>query len=151
MKKQTNYGIVQVSISRKIVEKYEKVIKADYDEKISMRMNLTGNIDIGDDDITGEDNSTIAADIVKKKVELVKDKEADEEESKSEEKRQLKAESQKTISDDMEDEDEEDAIDDTIDEIEKDEELKASYIKSITDKKVGTKSEASLKRDALLR
>ena len=132
-------------------EKYEKVIKADYDEKISMRMNLTGNIDIGDDDITGEDNSTIAADIVKKKVELVKDKEADEEERKSEEKRQLKAESQKTISDDMEDEDEEEAIDDTIDEIEKDEELKASYIKSITDKKVGTKSEASLKRDALLR
>ena len=132
-------------------EKYDKVIKADFDEKINMRMNLTGNIDLGDEDVSGDDKTTIAADMVAKKVELVKDKEADTEEEKAEEKKRLKDESQKIITDDNTDEDEEEAIDDTIDEIDKDEALKTAYIKSITDKKRGSKSEASLKRDALLR
>lgn len=132
-------------------EKFDKVIKADYDEKINMRMNLTGNLDMGDEETSKDETPSIAADMVAKKVELVKDKEADSEEEKAEEKKKLKAESKKTIGEDEIDDDEKDAIDDTIDEIENDEDLKVKYIKSITDKKRGTKSEASLKRDALLR
>lgn len=131
-----------------VEDKFDRVIKADFDKKINMRMNLTGNID--NDDI-GEDRTTVAADMVVKKVELVNDKEADEEEKRLEDKKRLKDEFQKTVTDDVIDEDEEEAIDDTIDEINNDEDLKAAYIKSITDKKRGSKSEASLKRDALLR
>ena len=134
-------------------EKHDKVIKADFDEKVSMRMNLTGNIDIGDEDISsGEDNSTIAADMVAKKVELVKDKEADKDEERAEEKKRLREESKKvSMDEDVVDEEEEEIIDDTVDEIEKDEELKTAYIKSITDKRRGSKSAASLKRDEMLR
>lgn len=130
-----------------VEEKHDKIIKSDYDEKINMRMNLTGTDTSSDD----KDNTTIAADIVAKKVELAKDKEADAEEDKIEEKKKLKEESSKVMTDEIVDEDEEIAIDDAIEEIENDEELKAAYIKSVTDKRRGSKSAASLKRDEMLR
>lgn len=127
--------------------KIDNIIKKDFDNRVNMKMNLTGQQ--SDDDII-DDNPSIAADIVAKKVEVVKDKEADEEEIKKEEKKRLKEES-KITPESIDDEEEEDIIDDTIDEIEEDEELKSEYIKSITKKKAGTKSIASLKRDQLLR
>lgn len=127
-----------------VEEKHDKIIKADYDAKISMKMNLTGPE-------TSNGDTTIAADIVAKKVELAKDKEADDEELRIEEKKRARDEANKVMSDEIVDSDEEEAIDDVVDEIENDEELKTEYIKSITNKRSGTKSEASLKRDAMLR
>lgn len=124
--------------------KIDNIIKTDFDNRVSMRMNLTG-------DLPDDDEPTVAADIVSKKVELVQDKEADDEERKLEEKERLKNEDLYSGIDEEEDKDEEDIIDDTVDEIEQDEELKSAYIKSITEKKTGTKSAASLKRDQLLR
>lgn len=127
-------------------KKIDDIIKRDYDERINMRFNLTGN---QSDDI--EDEPSEISDMVAKKVELVRDKEADKEEEKEEEKKRLKDEAtQHDIEGDIND-DEEEVIDDVVDEIEQDEQLKSAYIKSITQKKTGTKSEASLKRDKLLR
>ena len=129
-----------------IENEIEKIIKNDFDSKINMKLNLTG-----DNYSSDNEDTTVAADMVAKKVLLTKDSEADKEESEVEDKKRLKEESKKTISEDEESPEEEDAIDDTLDEINEDEDLKIAYIKSVTNKKNGTKSAASLKRDQLLR
>ena len=138
-----------------VEEKFEKVIKNNYEAAVNMRMNLTGN-NVEDESVSGSpetEEPTIAADLVEKKmktVELAKDKEADAADEKAEEKKKLKSESSDNQDED-EDESETDVADDVIDEIDKDDELKKKYISAISDKRRGTKSPASLKRDQLLR
>ena len=126
--------------------KVDNIIKRDIDNRIDMRMNLTGELPDEDSDVEPSE----AADMVEKKVSLTVDKEADEEEAKKEEKKRLKEEDDNLFTDIVDDE-EEDAIDDVVDDIENDVDLKSSYIKNITEKKSGVKSEASLKRDQMLR
>lgn len=139
-------------------EKFEKVVKNDYEAAVNMKMNLTG-ASAGDEpvaDFPETEEPTIAADLVEKKmkkVELAKDKEADAADAKAEEKQKMKDESN-VVPDDTEEEEtatDEDVVDDVIEEIEKDDELKKKYISAISDKRRGTKSAASLKRDQLLR
>lgn len=130
-----------------IDQKVETILKNEIDIQINVTKNFTG--EITDDDIIDEDPS-IAADMVTKKAELVKDVEADKEEARVE---KQKASQAHNIYDDITDEEdkEKEIIDDVMDDIEEDEELKSAYIKSITEKRTGTKSAASLKRDQMLR
>lgn len=125
-------------------EKLDNDIKKDYEAAVGTKMNLTGP------DSTDGD-ATVIGDTVQKKVEqkvqLTKDIEADKETQKSEEKKEEKKSSEKVIID----EDEKEAVDDTVEELETDKDLQLEYVKAVTDKKAGTKSAASLKRDALLR
>ena len=134
-------------------EKFDKVIKNDYEATVNMRMNLTGNADNEPGvDSPETEEPTVVADLVEKKaksVELVKDKEADAADKRAEEKKRMKDKAAGEEADEAEDED--DIVDDVIDEIEKDDELKKKYISAISDKRRGTKSAASLKRDQLLR
>ncbi len=143
----------------KIDEKVDNIIKTDLDETIAERLkkNATGPVPVSFE--TGEDAHTIAADIaaqkLEKKIEKTKDTEADKEEELKEEKKRLKAEAQTLGIEDEDvsnmDRDAEEAIDDTIEEIENDDTLKSSYLNSVTGKRAGTKTAASLKRDQMLR
>lgn len=136
-------------------EKVDKIIKVDFEQTVKLRVqkNLTGN----QSDSNSEETSVIAdivAAKVEKKIAATKDSEADKEQKKLDEKKRLKEESSEVPMDE-EDPDvstaEDEAIDDTIQELETDEELKISYVKSITEQRAGKKSAASLKRDQMLR
>lgn len=151
--KRENYSrlmnfVKRLKPSMNIDSKIDNIIKLDFDERINMRMNLTGKIE-EPEDVT----PTNAAEIVSKKVELTVDKEADKKEQEEIEKKKLKEESKEVRSEDgelIQDENEDEIIDDVVDEIDNDEDLKLDYLKSVTTKKTG-KSQASLKRDQLLR
>lgn len=130
-----------------IENKVDKIIKTDFDNKINMTKNFSGQL--SDDDIIDDEPSEVA-NMVSKKVELTNDAKADEEERDIEKKKEIK---KQNIYDAIKDEEdkEKEIIDDVVDEIEEDEALKSAYIKSITEKRAGTKSAASLKRDQMLR
>lgn len=144
-------------------EKHDETIKKDYEEFITekIKKNMTGpqSSQCEEDksmDINSTEYKEVVADRLAKKISAVKDEEADKEAAKLSEKKRLKEESENPEVEFSDEEDknnlaEDEAIDDTIQEMETNEELKTAYIKSITDKRRGTKSAASLKRDEMLR
>ena len=155
-------------MSADVEKKHDNIIQEDFNETVveHLKKNATGPSiqvkpkeipDVKTPELPKEPTEQITAKI-EKKIELAKDKEADQEEAKLSEKKRLKEEAQSGHTEfeeeqetGKEDFEEIEAVDDTIQEIETDEELKTAYIKSITDKRRGSKSAASLRRDALLR
>lgn len=133
-------------------EKVDKIIKVDFEQtvKLKIQKNLTGT-----QMVDNQEEATVAAELVAAKVEkkiiATKDDEADREAQKQEEKKRLKEEASEIQLDPDASTVEDEAVDDTIQELETNEELKASYVKSITEKRAGKKSAASLKRDQMLR
>jgi hypothetical protein len=149
-------------------EKFDTIIKNDYDEMVAAKLtqNFTGTQVPTEPKQLEDGIPTVASEIIadkiekqrtEKKVTAVKDTEADKEEARQEERKKLKEESIQAENDFLDDGDdsakieEDEAIDDTIEEMETDDEMKATYLKSVTEKKRGTKSAASLKRDQMLR
>lgn len=106
-----------------------------------------------------KDTEDLASEITtQKKVQRVKDIEAEKEEAEIEKKKQEKqqlAEDKTQFALDADNIDEaiveDEAIDDTIEELEVDDQLKSTYLKGVIDKRAGTKSAVSIKRDKLLR
>lgn len=116
--------------------KFDTIVQNDYDAQIGMRLNLTGpESSFKEDAVPSEAGKKVE----QKKATLVKDVKDEEE-------------AEKIIQAiDANDDDDEEAIKAVAHEIENDEKLKLDYIKSVTAKKTNVKSDASLKRDKLLR
>ena len=121
--------------------KYDNLVNQDYENAVNKKFNLTGNTELNPDE------PSEIGEMVHKKVSLVK--ELENQISKENEKRELAIEYDEDGN--PIDEDESAAIDDVVNEIGSDEDAQLSYIDTVTKKKIGTKSEASLKRDKLLR
>lgn len=115
--------------------KFEMIVQNDYDAQVGIRLNLTGpETGFKEDAIP----SNVGKQVDQKKAMLVKDVRDDEEEEKL-------AHSMDVDDDDVA------AIDAVVHDIESDEKVKLDYIKTVTNKRANVKSDASLKRDKLLR